>query len=368
MSVLEFQTVIGTNWYDWGTDIRSVYVWDGAAGPIVLAATGPVEGLIIFILYPQGSAVRLLDQTSYSARMVSGVSGDVTMLPDGAATQSAILGAGTRPFGYEVALNEQIGPSRALDTPAYNGPQRSVLTNTTAGFVYTISAAGTLRAYRPLAQAGYRAGPIQRDTEEMYLSDPVALQAVRIGTTDFLLSLSVVEMSGDGTLQIADHVLDTLNARFGQVTILESAQVDGWTYMLAGGGDAGLSLFTLSSRGRLIHLGSVADTQTAWLEQISALVLLQSRDVLRVLAASQSTEGLSYFEMSVTDWGEMRGACLGQVTDTADDDIMTDEAGAQSLRGGGADLFLLEADGARYDPGLQPRPRSAGLDRLSDAL
>jgi hypothetical protein len=49
-------------------------------------------------------------------------------------------------------------------------------------------------------------------------------------------ALSVMELDATGTLVPADHVLDSLNTRFGGVQSLSVVENDGWVYVLAAGG------------------------------------------------------------------------------------------------------------------------------------
>jgi hypothetical protein len=62
-----------------------------------------------------------------------------------------------------------------------------------------------------------------------------------------------MELRDSGALLPVDHVIDTLATRFGDLLALEVVTVDGRTYVVAAGGDDGITLFTLLPDGRL-HL------------------------------------------------------------------------------------------------------------------
>lgn len=218
------------------------------------------------------------------------------------------------------------------------------------------------------------------------LSNPTGLEVVQIAGRCFVViasaadhgeggALSVVELGEDGALTVVDHVLDSRDTRFGRASDLAVTHVGDWTYVVAGGGDGGISLFVMIPAGRLIHMDSLADTLTSGLEQISALAMYGQGDALQILAGSQSTAGLSLIGVSLADRGRVLEAARGRLEGTpADDmliggdgntdlrgghgdDILIDGGGADTLSGGaGADLFVLGADGARdvitdFEPG-----------------
>lgn len=178
-------------------------------------------------------------------------------------------------------------------------------------------------------------------------------------------TLSVIELTSDGNLVPTDHVLDTQRTRFGSVQSLESVEVDGRTYLIAGGGDDGLSLFTVMPGGQLVHLDSISHETGTGLENITDLAAAHVGDDIQIMAAAQSGSGLSQLSVSVANQGEMRHAASagGTIQTGGGDDILTgndgddllkagngadilaDGAGADTLYGGnGADIFVLSGD------------------------
>jgi Ca2+-binding RTX toxin-like protein len=159
-------------------------------------------------------------------------------------------------------------------------------------------------------------------------------------------SISVIEIDGNGNLFARDHVLDTLHSRFGQITSLEIVQYDGTTFVLAGGGDDGISLMVLLPGGRLIHLHSLADTLDKNLNNITAIGAVALQDGLAVYAASETEPGLSLLEVDLTRFGETRiGTGQSEVLQgTARDDILWGRGGNDTLIGGdGADVFVFDS-------------------------
>ncbi len=181
-------------------------------------------------------------------------------------------------------------------------------------------------------------------------------------------ALSVMRLGAGGALVPTDHVLDTRETRFGQVQSLSVVEVGGRIYLVAGGGDDGLSLFTLLPGGRLVHLDSVADSAAMGLANVSAVAMAAQGEGLQIVAAAQGEAGLTRLAVSLAGQGQvlragagdaglsggagddvvMGGAGADTLAGGAGNDILADGAGADTLRGGaGADLFVLEWDGAR---------------------
>lgn len=209
------------------------------------------------------------------------------------------------------------------------------------------------------------------------LSVPVAMQTVHLNGQGYVVvasaagntgnggALSVLRLAQDGTLQPADHVLDSLDTRFGQVQSLSVVQDGDWTYVIAGGGDDGISVFAMMPGGQLLYLASLADSMAAGLDNVSAVTGALTGDTLQILAASQTEAGLTQIGMSVAGRGDvihggglLEGGVLADLvtgrssSDTlvggAGNDTLRDGAGVDTLTGGaGNDVFVLDMDGAR---------------------
>ncbi|MEM8654683.1 MAG: calcium-binding protein [Pseudomonadota bacterium] len=191
-----------------------------------------------------------------------------------------------------------------------------------------------------------------------------ALVVTRSETSDSA-ALTVVAITQDGQLRVTDHILDNQLSRFGKATELEVVQNGDWTYVLASGGDDGVSLFALTPAGRLVHLDTLASATGAMLDSVSGMAAAIAQDGdLQILLAQHTATGFTQLEVGLSDQGDVRmgtgGGLSGTVqndmllgsaaADTIDggagDDILEDGAGQDVLRGGaGADLFVLSADG-----------------------
>jgi len=239
------------------------------------------------------------------------------------------------------------------------------------------------------------------------VGDPSALQLVRADGRDFLVvagagsgSLSVLELGGDGSLTLTDHVLDDrVQTRFAGARLLDADTLDDRPYLLAGGGDDGVSLLTVIPGGRLVHLGSVADSTDTTLGGLSALALAAAGGTLQLFAASEREPGVTQLAFDPGPAGGVQGGSPGAdvlaggarndilsggagndtLNGAGGDDILLDGPGADRLRGGpGADLFVLTPDGARdtivdFDPAadrldLSDFPMLRSIDQLDIAV
>ena len=215
------------------------------------------------------------------------------------------------------------------------------------------------------------------------ISNPTAIECLCVADQPFVIvaaggssSLTVMKIQPNGSLTPVDHVIDNLNTRFDAVTELDVVEVSGRTYIVAGGGDDGVSIFTILPDGQLVLLDSVADTMSMALQNVAALEVTETDGQLRIFAASESEEGLTQLGFDTGNLGDVVTGDAGDNTLTAtsaddmmaggggDDvlnggagnDILNDGSGEDDMTGGaGNDLFVMTADGERdiirdFDP------------------
>lgn len=200
-----------------------------------------------------------------------------------------------------------------------------------------------------------------------------ALEAAEVAGRAFLLmaasgssSLTVLSVAADGTLAVADHVIDDLPTRFAGVAQLEVVSHRGHVFVLAAGTDEGLSLFRLTAEGRLLHLDTLADGPAHALDGVSGLAAQAGDTGIDILTTAAGEPGLSLFRVDFNPLGtveqtasdrlvggdgddmlSLRGSA-GDLRGGAGDDILSDGPVADTLRGGaGADIFVLRADAQR---------------------
>ncbi|MEM9128173.1 MAG: M10 family metallopeptidase C-terminal domain-containing protein [Pseudomonadota bacterium] len=162
-------------------------------------------------------------------------------------------------------------------------------------------------------------------------------------------SLSVLQLSEDGSLTATDHLIDTRYTRFGSVQAVATLETDGHAFVVAGGNDGGLSLFTLLPSGRLVHLTSLSHWVGAGLQDITALELTRTGDNLQIFVGSESAVGISQFEVPLADLGQVIrdvDAQQGQHHGGAGDDLIVASSGSRDhLLGGAGDDTLVAGDG-----------------------
>lgn len=157
-------------------------------------------------------------------------------------------------------------------------------------------------------------------------------------------SLSVMRLGIDGRLVPTDHLLDTLSTRFEKVQDLALVQVQDRVFVVAGGGDDGLSLFTLTPHGKLIYLDSFADTNQSGLQNVEAIAAAYVGTDLQIFASSQEEAGLTQMSVSLASLGYVVQG-RGTVTGSGRDDMITGLTGDATLSGGAGNDILIAATG-----------------------
>ena len=204
-------------------------------------------------------------------------------------------------------------------------------------FLYAASTIDTgLTAWQIAANGTLLARSTLRLEDDLRISAPTALETVSVAGVTYLVmgdagagSLTVLRPDIAGGFTIVDHVIDDRNTRFDGVTDLAVTQFDNDTWIFAGGADDGVSAFQLLPGGRLVHRAMITDTTDSTLSNIAALAAQEVIGGIAVFAASATEPGLTRLQLDIA----------------ADDDVIVDGAGSDTLRGGtGADLFVLTAD------------------------
>jgi serralysin len=199
------------------------------------------------------------------------------------------------------------------------------------------------------------------------IAGPTAVSFVTIGGQSFGVmasaasgSLTVVRFDVDGTMQLTDHLLDTLNTRFDDVSHLETVVHNDRAYLAAAGGDDGVSVFELSPDGRLLHLSTITDGLDTTLDAVSALGFSVQNGALHLVVASGAEAGLTAFTLDVSGRATpIFGASTAEVMDgTALDDFLMGYGGNDTILGGAGDDFLVDGAGSDLMTG------GAGADRF----
>lgn len=236
------------------------------------------------------------------------------------------------------------GQSDSMQTVQSGVDQFVVATDSISNAVTTYrvdAATGTLDAVDNSASIG-----------TLGIATPTAVEVVQAYGQSWVVvagsgsnSLSVMELASDGRLIPTDHVLDTLGTRFESVQDFAVIEVDGRVFVVAGGGDDGITLFTLSPQGQLIHLDSFADTLDSGLQNVQTISVAHVGDALQILATSQQEAGVTQLTVSLTDLGIVDEG-FGTVTGTAQDDMLSGGVLDATLSGGAGDDILIAGSAA----------------------
>lgn len=212
--------------------------------------------------------------------------------------------------------------------------------------------------------------------EGLGIMTPTAMEVVEIGGRTFILlasapndglgqsgAITVMELAQDGSLVDTDHVMDTGDTRFGNVQSLEVVEADGRTYVIAGGGDDGVTLFVLMPHGRLQLLSTVSGD--AGLNNVTSMAAHFEDGSLHLYVASETSGGVTQISADVSNHGlviegdhgggtiqgssrddiVIGGAGNDNIIGGAGNDLLEDGLGVDTLHGGnGADLFIMRSD------------------------
>ena len=364
-----------------------------ASGPRLVVAGDPDAGLTALALDGIG---QIGGQTTLSGLIgvdtkvldIDQMGGNTLFLAKpGAGSIQAYSFDATNPNG---ALSRQF---TLADTPSiYADSVFSLAAVPLAGASYLIGASLTeqgVTAYR-VSPTGLTATGNLGIAEGIGIMTPTALETTTLGGRSFVLvgsapgdgmgqsgAITVMQLLSDGSLAPTDHVIDTRATRFGMLQSLEVIEAGGFTYVVAGGGDDGISLFVLLPNGRLHLMDVIADDFNIGLENITAITSMRTANRVDIFVSSQISAGVTTLAFDAAGNGHMRmataagGDLIGsgmddiliggsgndRITGGQGADIIEDGAGNDTLTGGaGADRFILRADGVRdtitdFEPG-----------------
>jgi Ca2+-binding RTX toxin-like protein len=303
---------------------------------VELAAAAMADGTYLYAARPGGSGIAVFRYGSGDTLTALTTVADTGSTYAAGVSAMAVVSVGTRTLLYTGSVTEH----------GINA--------------WTIGAGGALTSVD-------REGPAQGAP----LNAVTALRAVAAGDTPYLIaaaagssSLTVFRIASDGRLTLTDHVIDDLATRFDNVVALDALAVGDRVFVAAAGADDGVSLFSLTPDGRLVHLSTLADGLTSGLANVSALRMVRVGNELQILVGSAAEAGLTVLRVDLSAQGAVIAATAAVATGTAGadlitrvsgqgtleggggDDILIDGSGTDALRGGsGADIFVLTADG-----------------------
>lgn len=361
----------------WADDALNEMCLVNVNGAMCIAVAGSgVDQLHLYDVNADGSIA--------GAQQMSGISSSMTQLMDVDQTDAATLfmadSSSGMLSGYTINTNGSLSQSMQVADTAqtYAAEVMAISSATVMQSEYVISASqseGGVSVYRLDGNGLVNTGNAGVN-EGLGIMTPTDMEVVTIGDRTFILlasapndgqgqsgAITVMELAQDGSLVDTDHVMDTADTHFGNVQAMEVVQADGRTYVIAGGGDDGLTLFVLLPHGRLQMLNTLSGEPG--LENVSSLAAHYANGNLNMFVSSEVEGGVTQVTADVSNHGLIiegdhgGGTITGGTRDdiliggAGDDsiaggrgnDILEDGLGIDTLHGGyGSDTFILRSD------------------------
>ena len=248
----------------------------------------------------------------------------------------------------------------------------STMVKVAAGnFLLTLSALENgLTAYLVAANGRMTLNDSLGNHDGLAVSGAAALIALQVGGVQYAViaattssSLAVVRVNDLGCLFIEDQVIDDKTTRFEGTETLDGFVVNGRTFVVTGGSDAGLSFYELLPGGDLAHFHTeVLETGTG-IQAITSIEAAVDGDRVQLFVVDAGSDQIFEYNLLMSDLGNRIAVSAGRATGTAladrlvgaggnevlsgmdGADFLHDGSGADTLTGGrGADTFVLCGD------------------------
>lgn len=374
----------------------------------VFSSSGAGGGLASFSL-GDGATASLIDTALYNPSWALGIGPDLALVDDGLGGVLAVFGltGPTRLGAFSVAANGEIGAVTSLEGLDPGQPRPEALGTTSDGNLliagggpgfslfdfdgtdliniavvtgesgehidgvsqFTEVDVGGSQILISGSETEFAITTFQMTVDGLLQSDvsgpdqgvglmvPTDLATAEVASAKYVVvasamgengALSVFHVDNAGSLTATDHVLDTLHTRFGAVQSVEVIEYAGVSFVVAGGGDDGLSLFALLPGGKLQLLDTIVDTHSTGLANVSAIAGAAIGETLRLLVGSQSEGRLTDLAVDLSALGiqAQAGNDGGVLTGTDKNDFLVGMGGADSLDAGAGNDILIDGRGS----------------------
>ncbi len=332
-------------------DSAIIYQMDVGVVPVTLAGherllidVEAADGLISYELNPDST---IDARATIGTAAGGGNFGALTQIISGSVEFLTISHEATGQIGtYQV---EADGSLSLMYSFAGRASDMETLRSGSGQFVFAAEArTDTITAYKMNMSTGSLIETDQIGWDDgLGLNTPTAMKVVEAHGKSWVLvaasesnSISVMQLGADGSLYPTDHVLDTMDTRFRSVQDMELVKVNGHVFVVAGGGDDGLTLMTLSPDGQLIHLDSFADTTDSGLQNVQSLSVAQVGNKIQIFSASQQDAGLTQLSVSLENLGDIAKGS-GAQSGTDKDDMLCGGLASTTLSGGAGNDILI---------------------------
>ena len=388
MARFEERETLGAAAFDFPFGIGAFLVGGTTSAPVLYAATLSGGGVNAFVpdgsgglthigslAYPTALAAGIppvmarFSVNGTEALLVSGLSGAALVTAPNGAPQSWTTFAGGETFGALAPAGPGLllsapptggivtlgaspgGPVRLSSVP---GPPVSGIVRLPDGSVHAISGPDdSITRYSLASDGTLTPGQVAGALDGLGWDLPSAIRVAEAGGTAYLVvaaagSSSLTTLTFDGSVyRVVDHIIDDRLTRFDGVLALDTASVNGRTFVAAGGADDGVTLFELLPGGRLVHLQTFEDTVGRALGNVTAVALFRAGTQLQ-LAVTGQDGGVTVFSRPTGSLAApiFGGAGNDTLTGGAGDDLILGGAGDDDLRGGGGEDVIFDGDGA----------------------
>ncbi len=185
------------------------------------------------------------------------------------------------------------------------------------------------------------------------VSGPAALQMMQVaGVTYGVIastgssSLSVVRVNDMGCLFQTDHVVDDRTTRFDHTAALDSFTLNGRSFVVTAGTDAGITVMELLPGGTLSHFATGVFETGAGLFAVKGLEVAVNGTTASIYVVETVANRVQQFDLSLANLGGVITAVGGVATGTARDDLVLGTAADETLSGWGGDDWIHSGGGA----------------------
>ena len=184
------------------------------------------------------------------------------------------------------------------------------------------------------------------------VSGPAALQVMQVAGVTYAViaatgssSLSVVRVGDSGGLFQTDHVVDDRTTRFDHAAALDSFTLNGRSFVVTAGSDAGITVFEVVPGGQLSPFATGVFETGAGLFTVKGLQVAVSGTTASIFVVETSADRVQQFDLSLANLGGVVQAQGGVARGTARDDLVLGSAANETLSGGGGDDWIHAGGG-----------------------
>lgn len=219
-------------------------------------------------------------------------------------------------------------------------------------YIVTSSALGNYVSVQGINRDGTLGGnQILSSARGLGLNEPTHVEVVTMMGVSYLIvgssqssSLTTMRLTYSGMLEPIDHVIDEMTTRFRGVSAMETVMMNGRAFIFVGGGDDGISMFTLTPDGRLLHLASIADSDGQSLAKVSSISAVVMGDKIALFVSSATEAGITQFVVEPGAIGYTSVAGAGRINGTANADMLRAGSATRSINGGAGDDILISGN------------------------